>query len=134
MMPRVSGRPLRRIILTMPRRHDDTDGWTYEDTPGVGRFRWRVLPERVDSLARDGSYVLSDDNRSLLAEEARDRGMTLPQYYGWVGRMPTSELHVYRDRIMAGSAGERLNRLYWAWLKVRNDVQLVQMLIGGRWG
>lgn len=60
--------------------------------------------------------------------------MTVPQYLTWVGNMPTSELHAYRDQIMAGNAGERLTKLYSAWLRIRNRVQLVEMLIGGRWG
>lgn len=102
----------------------------------MGRFRWKVLPERVDSLIRDSTedIVLGNDGRVLVAEEARSRGMTLVQYLSWVGGMPTSELHEYRDRIMAGTAGERMTTLYGAWLRIRTSVQLQQMFIGGRWG
>lgn len=102
----------------------------------MGLFRWKVLPERVDSLIRDSSedIVLGDDGRVLVAEEARGRGMTVPQYLTWVGSMPKSELHVYRDQIMAGNAGERMTALYSAWLRIRTSVQLVQMFIDGRWG
>lgn len=55
----------------MPRRRNQDDGWTYEETPGVGQFRWKVLPERVDSLIRDTSedITLGDDGRVLVAEE-----------------------------------------------------------------
>jgi hypothetical protein len=118
----------------MPRRHDDNDGWTYEETAGVGHFRWRIIPERVDSLLRDSSDVLSDEERALLAEEARDRGMTLLQYFNWVGRLPQPNLYAYRDQIMADTAGPRLTRTYYAWLRIQSEVRLVQMLLHGKWG
>ena len=104
-------------------RRNDNDGWTVEKSSDGTFFRWRVHPERGDWL--------EDHQRALLTEDARDRKMTLHEYISWVGRMPTQELHVYRDRVMAGSGGPHLAALYGAWLDARSMVRETQMWFPG---
>ncbi|GAA4637389.1 hypothetical protein GCM10023196_091000 [Actinoallomurus vinaceus] len=108
----------------MTMRRNDNNGWTVEESSdGSTLIRWRVHPERVD--------YLEDHQRAILTEDARGRGMTLLEYVGWVGRMPDSELHVYRDQIMAGNGGPRLAAVYDAWLDARSIVREFQMLFPG---
>ncbi|WP_405720214.1 hypothetical protein [Streptomyces sp. NBC_00046] len=61
-------------------------------------------PERIAEV--------SERHRTVLAEEARGRGMTLFEYVGRVGGMPKSEAHVYRDRVRSGSGGPLLTAAY----------------------
>ncbi|MEU0396894.1 hypothetical protein ABZ208_29705 [Streptomyces sp. NPDC006208] len=88
--------------MTMRRRDDDpadddNSGWTMDKLREGTLIRTKVYPERIDQI--------SDHHRA--SSSRRDRGMTLLEYVGWVGRMPKSELHVYRDRVMSGSGGPR---------------------------
>ncbi|WP_059008336.1 hypothetical protein [Streptomyces specialis] len=110
----------------MATRRGDNGAWIVEESSDGTLTRWRVHPERVDWL--------EDHQRAILGEDARARGMTLPEYVGWVGRMPTSELHVYRDQVMAGSGGPRLAAAYDAWLNARSVVREIQILFRGRPG
>jgi hypothetical protein len=105
---------------------DDNAGWTMDKLRDGTLIRTKVYPERVDRLS-------DHHQRAILTEEARDRGMTLLEYVGWVGRMPKSELHVYRDRVMSGSGGPRLAAVYDAWLSARMAVREIQTLQRG-WG
>ncbi|WP_329580252.1 hypothetical protein [Streptomyces sp. NBC_01361] len=107
----------------MAKRRSDNDGWTIEESPDGTLTRFRVDPERIDWL--------EDHQRAILTEDARDRGMTLFEYVGWVCRLPDSELHVYRDRVMEGSGGARLAAVYDAWLDARMTVRETQMLLPG---
>ncbi|MEE1810139.1 hypothetical protein [Streptomyces sp. BE133] len=107
----------------MTTRRNDNDGWTIEESPDGTLTRFRVDQERVDWL--------EDHQRAILTEDARGRGMTLLEYVGWVCRMPDAELHVYRDRVMAGSGGPRLAAVYDAWLHARITVRETQMLFPG---
>ncbi len=118
----------------MRNRRSSNDGWTYEETPGVGQFRWRIVPQRFDSLFDDDYNAISDDNRALLAQEAGARGMTLLEYVDEVARMSQSEMYRYRDLIRAGAADEHLKKLHWVWIKVQQHVREVQMLLHGEWG
>ncbi|MGP3990178.1 hypothetical protein [Streptomyces sp. 3N207] len=102
---------------------DDNAGWSIEELPDGSLIRTKVHPERVD--------LLEDHIKSILSEEARDRGMTLFEYVGWVARMPDSELHVYRDRVMSGSGGPRLAVVYDAWLWLRSQLTEIQSLQRG---
>ncbi|MFI5797930.1 hypothetical protein [Streptomyces sp. NPDC051677] len=117
----------------MTTRRNDNDGWTVEESPDGSRTRFRVHAERV--------HLLDDSQRDVLAEDARNRGMTLLEYVGWVGRMPASEMHGYRDQVMAGSGGPHLAAVYGAWLDVQSIVRENQILLPGlrpgepdRWG
>ena len=107
------------------RADDDNAGWIMDKLGDGTPIRMKVYPERIDRL--------SGHHRTILAEEARDRGMTLLEYVGWVGRMPKSELHVYRDRVRSGSGGSRLAAVYDAWLSARMAVTEIQSLQKG-WG
>ncbi|MEU1408179.1 hypothetical protein ABZ471_38680 [Streptomyces sp. NPDC005728] len=107
----------------MPTRRNDNDGWTIEESPDGTLTRFRVDPERIDWL--------EDHQRAILTEEADGRGMTLLEYVGWVCRMPDAELHVYRDRLIAGTGGERLAVVYHAWLHARMNVRETQTLFPG---
>ncbi|MFJ9870277.1 hypothetical protein [Streptomyces sp. NPDC101165] len=107
----------------MTTRRNDNDGWTIEESPDGTLTRFRVDLERVGWL--------EDYQRAILAEDADGRGMTLLEYVGWVCRMPDSELHVYRDRVMEGSHGPRLAAVYNAWLDARMTVRETQMLFPG---
>ncbi|MGG7568790.1 hypothetical protein [Streptomyces sirii] len=115
----------------MPRRRsgahpaDDNTGWTMDRLRDGTPIRTKVHPERIDQVC--------DHHRAVLAEEARNRGMTLPEYVGWVGAMPKSQLHVYRDRVRSGSGGPRLAEVYDAWLSARMAVREMQTLQRG-WG
>lgn len=102
---------------------DDNVGWTTDKLRDGTLIRVKVYLERIDRL--------SDHHRAILTEEARDRRMTLLEYVGWVGRMPKSELHVYRDQVRSGSGGPRLPDVYDAWLSARMAVQEVQSLQRG---
>ncbi|MFI0410320.1 hypothetical protein [Actinomadura sp. 3N508] len=101
----------------------DYDGWTMGEMRDGTPIRWKVHPERIDRL--------SDHHRAILEEEASGRGMTLIEYAGWVGRMPRSELHVYRDRVRSGVGGPRLAEVYDAWLSARVAVTERQTLQQG---
>lgn len=116
------------LSMTMRRKgskpaDDDNVGWITDKLRDGTLIRMKVYPERIDRL--------SDDHGAILTEEARDRGMTLLEYVGWVGRMPKAELHVYRDRVRSGSGGPRLAAVYDAWLSARMAVQEVQTLQRG---
>ncbi|MET9657776.1 hypothetical protein [Streptomyces sp. NPDC006510] len=104
---------------------DDNAGWTMDKLRDGTLIRTRVHPEHIGEI--------SDHHRTILTEEARGRGMTLLEYVGWVGRMPKSELHVYRDQVRSGSGGPRLAAVYDAWLSARMAVTETQSLQRG-WG
>ena len=107
----------------MPRRRRDDNGdWIYGELDGT-HIRWKVHPERARHLR--------DDDRSLLAQEARDQGMTLLEYIGRVGRMTQPELYVYRDQIAAGNVGAHQISVYDAWVRARSTVWELQILSHG---
>ncbi|MER7515926.1 hypothetical protein [Streptomyces sp. NPDC126499] len=103
------------------------DGWTYEVDQNGNRWRYRVKPERIQTVG------VTYERAVVLVEDADKRGMTLVEYAGWVGRMSSSELHVYRDRVRAGIGGPELEALYDAWLDARVVVRETQMQIMGSW-
>ncbi|MFI6768599.1 hypothetical protein [Streptomyces sp. NPDC050355] len=115
----------------MPRRRsgahpaDDNTGWTMD--------RLRDNTPSAPRSTPSASTRSADHHRAVLAEEARNRRMTLLEYVGWVGRMPQSELHVYRDRVRSGSGGPRPAEVYDAWLSARMAVREMQTLQRG-WG
>ncbi len=69
--------------------------------------------------------------KDALTQDMHARGMTLREYAGWVGKMPTSELYVYRDR--AGKEGGQPYDLYDGWLRIRTAVTETQFFENGMW-
>ncbi|MFD5247714.1 hypothetical protein ACFWIW_24470 [Amycolatopsis sp. NPDC058340] len=110
---------------------NDNDGWTVETSPDGSLSRWRVDPSKVAWFESCQGDFFSDQQLAALAEDARVRKMTRLEYLSWVCRLPTSELHKYRDRVIAGDGGPNLPVLYDAWLTAQSVVRDVQILFRG---